>query len=96
MHIGNRQVRVSTLLFLIVEQVKEDIEKEATTNYMAMCSQIITENLAKIAGSLNSNLEPAYMSKTLDEVLNPKPQDDRTAEEIISDVVRKSGIKVVK
>lgn len=81
---------------MIVEQVKEDVEKEATTNYMAMCSQIMTENLAKIAQSINSNAEATYMSKTLDEVLNPKPQDDRTAEEIIADVVRKSGIKVVK
>lgn len=96
MHIGNRQVRVSTLLILIVEQVNEDIEQEITRNYMANCSRLLTENIAKVTQSINPKLEVSYMSKELAEVLNPKPQDDRTAEEIIADVVRKSGIKVVK
>lgn len=46
---------------------------------MAECLRTITENTAKYAGG-------SYMQVKLADILEPKPQDNRSAEEIIEHI----------
>ena len=55
----------------------------AYRHYCADCLRIISENTAKAVES------GAYISVRLDDILNPKPKDERTAEDIISAIRNK-------
>lgn len=59
--------------------------------YVSDALRIITENTAKFVGG-------GYIKKRYIEIVEPKnnKQDNRSAQEIIDDVVSKSGIKVVR
>ncbi len=59
--------------------------------YVSDTLRIITENTAKFVGG-------GYIKKRYIEIVEPhkNKQDNRSAQEIIDDVVNKSGIKVVK
>ena len=37
-----------------------------------------------------------YISKTIDEWLNPQPEEKRTGEEIVNEVLNKTGIKLTE
>ena len=66
---------------------KEQEDKEVKI-YYAECLRIITENTAKIGGG-------SYITVKLDDILNPKPVDNRTAEEIAADNIKRAGIEVM-
>lgn len=69
-------------------KIKQDFEEELHREYMAKCARICTENTAKLSGG-------SYIGIEYSEMLHPKPKDNRTAEEIVADVIAKAGIEVI-
>ena len=67
---------------------QKEQEDKAVKIYYAECLRIITENTAKIGGG-------SYITVKLDDILNPKPVDNRTGEEIAADIIKRSGIEVI-
>ena len=56
--------------------------------YVSDCLRIISENTAKMGGG-------SYITAKLADILNPKPVDNRTGEEIAADIIRRAGIEVI-
>ena len=56
--------------------------------YVADCLRIISENTAKISRG-------SYINVKLADIINPKPVDKRTGEEIAADIIKRSGIEVI-
>ena len=56
--------------------------------YVSDCLRIISENTAKIGGG-------SYITAKLSDIINPKPADNRTGEEIAADIIKKAGIEVI-
>lgn len=67
---------------------QKEQEDKAVKNYYAECLRIITENTAKISGG-------SYIAVTLSDILNPKPVDNRTGEELAADIIKRAGIEVI-
>ena len=63
---------------------KKEQEEKATRIYCAECLRMITENTAKMSAGGGS-----YISVILTDILNPKPADNRTSEEVISGIKNK-------
>ena len=66
---------------------KEQVDK-AEKIYFAECLRIITENTAKMVGG-------SYMKAKFADIINPKPVDNRTGEEIAADIIKRAGIEVI-
>ena len=66
---------------LCISLFQKEQEEKAVKIYYAECLRIMTENTAKIGGG-------SYIQVKLQDILDPKPIDDRTAEDII-DGIRK-------
>ena len=45
-----------------------------------------------VANSLRLIPESKYIQPTLYELLNPQPEDDRSADEIVSDIMTRAGL----
>ena len=58
---------------------KQEQEEKATKIYYAECLRIISENTAKFCGG-------GYVQVKLSDMLDPKPVDNRTADEIIKGI----------
>lgn len=71
------RVRARALVSMLPEILKQSCEQEAYKTYVAECMRMITENTAKFAGG-------RYMSIGFGEMMNPKPVDTRTGEEVIA------------
>ena len=56
--------------------------------YVSECLRIISENTAKMGGG-------SYITAKLADIINPKPVDNRTGEEIAADIIRRAGIEVI-
>ena len=56
--------------------------------YVADCLRIISENTAKIGGG-------SYITAQLSDIINPKPVENRTGEEIAADIIKRAGIEVI-
>ena len=56
--------------------------------YVADCLRIISENTAKMGGG-------SYITVKLADIINPKPVDNRTGEEIAADIIKRAGIEVI-
>ena len=69
-------------------KIKQDFEMELHREYMAKCARICTENTAKLSGG-------SYIGLEYSEIIHQKPKDNRTAEEIVVDVIAKAGIEVI-
>lgn len=67
---------------------QKEQEDKAVKNYYAECLRIITENTAKIGGG-------SYIVAKLSDIINPKPVDNRTGEEIAADIIKRAGIEVI-
>ena len=76
---------IAVLPTLIFRKAKE----EQTASYTSDALKILTENTAKYAGG-------SYMNTRLEDILNQKPQDNRTAEEIAADVIQRAGLTLKK
>lgn len=67
--------------------IKRQNEESAFRIYAAECMRTITENTAKFAGG-------NFMQAKYSELIDPKPQDNRTCEEITAEVVKRCGLVV--
>ena len=56
--------------------------------YVTDCLRIISENTAKIGGG-------SYITAKFEDIINPKPVDNRTGEEIAADIINRAGIEVI-
>ena len=56
--------------------------------YVTDCLRIISENTAKMGGG-------SYITTKLADIINPKPVDNRTGEEIAADIIKRAGIEVI-
>lgn len=56
--------------------------------YVTDSLRIMGENTAKYAGG-------SYIRERWVDIVSPKKKDTRTGEEIVSDVIKKAGLKVV-
>ena len=56
--------------------------------YVTDCLRIVTENTAKMSGG-------SYITAKLSDIINPKPVEKRTGEEIAADIIKRAGIEVI-
>lgn len=56
--------------------------------YVTDCLRIISENTAKTGGG-------SYITAKFADIINPKPVDNRTGEEIAADIIKRTGIEVI-
>lgn len=57
-------------------------KEQSYQHYVAECLRVISENTAKFGGG-------SYVQVKLQDILNPKPVDNRTAEDIIDGIRKK-------
>ena len=57
--------------------------------YVTDCLRIISENTAKMGGG-------SYIAAKFSDIINPNPVDNRTGEEIAADIIKRSGIEVIR
>lgn len=81
------KISVGGLIRLLPILIKRQQEESAFRVYAAECMRTITENTARIAGG-------SFMQAKYADIIRPKPQDNRTCEEITADVVRRCGLVV--
>ena len=67
---------------------QKEQEDKAVKIYYAECLRIITENTAKMGGG-------SYITAKLSDIINPKPVEKRTGEEIAADIIKRAGIEVI-
>ena len=56
--------------------------------YVTDCLRIIGENTANMGGV-------AYISAKFSDIINPKPADNRTGEQVAADIIKMAGIEVI-
>lgn len=56
--------------------------------YVADCLRMATENTAKMS-------QGAYTAARFYDIINPKPTDNRTGEEIAAEIINRAGIEVI-
>ena len=56
--------------------------------YVTDCLRIISENTAKMGGG-------SYITAKFEDIINLKPVDNRTGEEIAADIIKQAGIEVI-
>lgn len=56
--------------------------------YITDCLRIIGENTANMG-------DGAYIPTRFVDIINPKPADNRTGEEIAADIIKRAGIEVI-
>ena len=57
--------------------------------YVCDCLRIISENTAKNCDG------GSYITSKFEDIINPKPVDNRTGEEIAADIIKRAGIEVI-
>lgn len=76
------------ILATISDIIKRQAEEESYKIYTAECLRIITENTAKMVGG-------SCVSVSFADIIDPKPVDNRTGEEIVAEIIKKAGLEVV-
>ena len=76
------------ILATISDITKRQAEEESYKIYTAECLRIITENTAKI-------VDGSCVSVSFADIIDPKPVDNRTVEEIAAEIIKKAGLEVV-
>lgn len=61
---------------------QKEQEDKAVKIYYAECLRVISENTAKFGGG-------SYIQAKLQDILNPKPTDNRTSDDIIEGIRKK-------
>ena len=73
----------------VVSKYKEQQKEMAYRIYVAECFRIMTENTAKQSGG-------SYINKPFADLIGSnKPNDERTADEIIADISFRAGLEVI-
>lgn len=70
---------------------QKEQEDKAVKIYYAECLRVITENTAKTAKMGGGS----YITAKLADIINPKPVDNRTGDEIAADIIKRAGIEVI-
>lgn len=73
---------------MLPDVIKKHCEEHAYKVYTAECLRMLTENTAKLSNG-------RYVTKSFSEIIQVKPVDKRTGDEIAMDVIKKAGLKVV-
>ena len=81
------KISVGGLIRLLPILVKRQQEESAFRIYTAECLRTMTENTAKFAGG-------SFVQAKYSDLIDPKPQDNRTCEEITAEVVKRCGLVV--
>lgn len=82
------RLRAGALFPMLLAQLKKDGEREMLGQYIAMGIKMMTENTARVVGG-------SYLAVSYTDIIHQKPQDDRTGEEIVADVISGAGLKIV-
>ena len=56
--------------------------------YVTDCLRMVTENTAKMS-------KGAYTAARFYDIINPKPVDNRSGNEIAADIIKRAGIEVI-
>ena len=80
---------VRSILLTIRDRIKEAIEAEAFRGYIADCLWAIAKNTANSCGG------QYFETKFRDGIKEAKPEDTRTGDEIVADIIKRAGIEVV-
>lgn len=67
---------------LCISLFQKEQEEKAVKIYYAECLRIITENTAKMVSG-------SYVQAKLQDILDPEPEDNRTADDIIEGIKNK-------
>ena len=67
---------------MCISLFQKEKEEKAVKIYYAECLRIMTENTAKMGGG-------SYIQAKLQDILDPKPVENRTADEIIEGIRKK-------
>ena len=67
---------------MCISLFQKEQEEKAVKIYYAECLRIMTENIAKMGGG-------SYIEAKLQDILDPKPVDNRTADDIIEGIRNK-------
>ena len=67
---------------MCISLFQKEQEEKAVRNYYAECLRIMTENTAKFGGG-------SYIEAKLQDILEPKPVDNRTSDDIIEGIKNK-------
>ena len=81
------KISVGGLIRLLPILIRRQREESAFRIYVSECLRTVTENTAKFAGG-------SYMQAKYTDIINPKPQDNRSCEEITEEIVRRCGLVV--
>lgn len=73
---------VRAILVSLEYKINADMEMHAYRRYTARALKVLTEDFANAFGGKS-------MAITYEEFINPKPDDNRSAEEIIEDIKKK-------
>lgn len=73
---------VRAILATLEYKIKADMESWAYSVYTARALQVLTEDIANLFGGKS-------MAISYEEFINPKPVDNRSAEQIIEDIKEK-------
>lgn len=69
-------------------ELKKQCEREILRRYITDGIQMITQNTAGCDKRL-------YLSIRYEDIIRQKPEETRAAEDIVADVVKKAGLKLV-
>ena len=69
-------------------ELKKQCEREILRRYITDGIQMITQNTA-------GRDERLYLSIGYEDIISPKPEESRPAEDIVADVVKNAGLKLV-
>ena len=67
---------------MCISLFQKEQEEKAVKIYYAECLRVISENTAKFGGG-------SYIQAKLQDILDPKPVDNRTADDIIESIRKK-------
>lgn len=81
------KISAGGLIRLLPILVKRQQEESAFHIYTTECLRTMTENTAKFAGG-------SFVQAKYSDLIDPKPQDNRTCEEITAEVVKRCGLVV--
>ena len=82
------RVRARAYLSILPVKLKKQCEQEILYRYITDGIQMITENTAVHEGQ-------SYLSISYTDIIHPKPKETRSTEDIIADVIKKAGLKLV-
>lgn len=80
---------VRSILATIREKIRDDLEREAFREYIADCLWAIAKNTANSCGG------QYFETKFRDGIKEAKPEDTRTGDEIVADIIKRAGIEVI-